>query len=77
MRHLEPTQLTPLTTVLNLLKHLHQFYLEPGTNVSMSRDVQNMGKLVVPYKLHARYLYQAHDCTNHSGVTRMHEHVSS
>lgn len=53
MKHLEPTQLTPVTTVLKLLKHFHQFYLEPDTTVSMSRDVQNMDKLVVPYKLHA------------------------
>ena len=58
-------------------KHMHQFYLEPGTSVLMIRDTTNTPKLVVPYKLRTKYLHQAHDCVNHSGISRMQEHLSS
>ena len=34
-------------------------------------------KLVVPYKLRCRFLYQAHDCSNHSNVTHMRAHLAS
>ena len=53
-------------------KHMHQFYLEPGI-----RDTTNTPKLVVPYKLRTKYLHQAHDCVNHSGISHMQEHLSS
>lgn len=58
-------------------KHLHQFFLEPGTSVLMIRDSKHSPRLVVPYKLRSRYLYQAHEGNNHSGVTRMRELLSS
>lgn len=58
-------------------KHFHQFYLEPGISVLMIRDNQNIPQLVIPYKLCTRYLYQFHDCTNHSGVTCICKHLSS
>ena len=58
-------------------KHMHQFYLEPGTSVLMIRDTTNTPKVVVPYKLRTKYLHQAHDCVNHSGISRMQEHLSS
>ena len=58
-------------------KHLHNFYLEPGTSVLMIRDSTHTPQLVVPYKLRARYLRQAHEGANHSGVTRMRELLSS
>ena len=32
---------------------------------------------VVPYKLRSRFLYQAHNCINHSGITRMRTHLAS
>ena len=48
---------------------MHQFYLEPGTSVLMIRDTTNTPKLVVPYKLRTKYLHQAHDCVNHSGIS--------
>ena len=57
-------------------KHLQNFYLEPGTSVLMIRDSTHTSKLVVPYKLTSRFLYQAHDCINHSGVTRMRAHLA-
>ena len=50
-------------------KHLQNFYLGPGTSVLMSRDSTHTPKLVLSYKLCSRFLYQAHDCINHSGVT--------
>ena len=58
-------------------KHMHEFYLEPGTSVLMISDTINTPKLVVPYKLRAKYLHEAHDCVNHSGISRMQEHLSS
>ena len=60
-----------------LRKQLNQFFLEPGTSVLRVRDSNHSPKLVVPYKLHNRYLHQAHEGTNHSGVTRMHEPLSN
>lgn len=59
-----------------LNKYIHQFYLEPGTSVLMIRDNNHSPKLVVPYKLRPKYLHQAHDCINHSGIARMREHLS-
>ena len=58
-------------------KHLKNFYLEPVTSVLMIRDSTHTPKLVVPYKLRCRFLYQAHDCIDHSGVTRMRVHLAS
>lgn len=58
-------------------KHFNKFYLEPGTSVLMIRDSTHSPRLVVPYKLRSRYLYQAHDCINPSGVTCMRAHLSS
>ena len=43
----------------------------------MIKDTTNTPKLVVPYKLRTKYLHQAHDCVNHSGISRMQEHLSS
>ena len=43
----------------------------------MIRDSNHSPKLVVPYKLRTRYLHQAHECTNHSGITRMRELLSN
>ena len=43
----------------------------------MIRDTTNTPKLVVPYKLRTKYLHQAHDCVNHSGISRMQELLSS
>ena len=60
-----------------LRKHLNQFFLEPSTSVLMIRDSNHSPKLVVPYKLRPRYLHRAHQGTNHSGVTRMHELLSN
>ena len=61
-----------------LRKHLNQFFWgEPGTSVLMIRDSYHSPKLVVPYKLRTRYLHQAHEGTNHSGVTRMRELLSN
>ena len=60
-----------------LKKHMHQFFLEPGISVLMIRDSKHFPKLVVSYKLRARYLYQAHESTNNSGVTHMRELLSS
>lgn len=57
-------------------KHLHQFYLKSGASI-LIQDGQNMPKLLVPYKLSARYLYQAHDCISYTGVTHICEHLSS
>ena len=56
---------------------LDKFFLEPGTSVLMIRDSTHSPRLVVPYKLRSRFLYQAHDCINHSGITRMKELLSS
>lgn len=53
-------------------KHCHQFYLKLA-----ARDSQDMFKLFAPYKLCDRYLYKAYDCTDHSDVTHMCEHLSS
>ena len=43
----------------------------------MISDSNHSSKLVVPYKLRTRYLHQAHEGTNHSGVTRMREFLSN
>ena len=43
----------------------------------MIRDSNHSPKLVVPYKLRTRYLHQAHEGTNHSGLTRMQELLST
>ena len=43
----------------------------------MIRDSNHSPKLVVPYKLRTGYLHQAHEGTNHSGVTRMCELLSN
>ena len=43
----------------------------------MIRDSNHSPKLVVPYKLRTRYLHQAHEVTNHSGITRMRELLSN
>ena len=43
----------------------------------MIRDSNHSPKLVVPYKLFTRYLHQAHESTNHSGVTCMRELLSN
>ena len=58
-------------------KLIDKFYLEPGTSVLMVRDITHSPRLVVPYKLCSRFLYQAYDCINHSGITRMKEPLSS
>ena len=58
-------------------KHLQNFYLEPITSVLVIRDSAHTPKLVVPYKLRSRFLYQVHDCINHSGVTCMHTDLTS
>ena len=58
-------------------KLLDKFFLEPGTSVLMVRDSTHSPRLVVPYKLRSRFLYQVHDCINHSGITRMKELLSS
>jgi len=58
-------------------KHLNKFYLEPGSAVLMVRDGTHSPRLVVPYRLRNKFLYQAHDCINHSGVTRMRAHLAS
>ena len=42
-------------------KHFLNFYLEPGISVLMIRDSTHTPRLVVPYKLHSKFLYQAHD----------------
>ena len=42
-------------------------FLEPDTSV-----LKHSPKLVVLYKLHATYLHQPHEGTNHSGITRNH-----
>ena len=60
-----------------LRKHLTQFFLEPGTSVLMIRDSNHSPKLVMPYKLHIRYLHQAYKGTNHSYVTCMLELLSN
>lgn len=57
-------------------RKLHQFFLEPGTTVLMIRDHKHSPRLVVPYKLRPKYLHQAHDANNHSGITRMQELLS-
>ena len=61
----------------HLRKHLNQFILEPGTSVLMIRNSNHSPKLAVPYKLCTRYLHQAHEGNNHSGVTRMRELLSN
>ena len=43
----------------------------------MIRDSNHSPKLIVPYKLRTRYLHQAHEGTNHPGVTRMRELLSN
>ena len=43
----------------------------------MIRVSNHSPKLVVQYKLCTRYLHQAHEGTNHSGVTRMRELLSN
>ena len=58
-------------------KLIDKFFLELGTSVLMVRDSTHSPRLVVPYKLHSRFLYQAHDCINHSGIIRMKELLSS
>ena len=58
-------------------KLIDKFFLEPGTSVLMVRDITHSPRLVVPYKLCSRFLYQAYDCINHSGITRMKELLSS
>ena len=58
-------------------KLIDKFFLEPGTSVLMVRDSTHSPRLVVPYKLYSRFLYQAHDCINHSGITRMKELLSN
>ena len=58
-------------------KLLDKFFLEPGTSVLMVRDSTHSPRLVVPYKLRSRFLYQAHDCINHSDINRMKELLSS
>ena len=60
-----------------LRKHLNQIFLEPGTSVLMIRDINHSPKLVMPYKLRTRYLHQALEGTNHSGVTHMRELLSN
>lgn len=85
IRALQSTDPRPDTAILDPNDHrtalfnklMHQFYLEPGTSVLMIRDAANTPKLVVPYKLRAKYLHQAHDCVNHSGISRMQELLSS
>ena len=43
----------------------------------MIRNSTHTPKLVVQYTLRCRFLYQAHDCINHSGVTLMRAHLTS
>ena len=43
----------------------------------MIRGSNHSHKLIVPYKLRTRYFHQAHEGTNHSGVTHMHELLSN
>ena len=43
----------------------------------MIRDSNQSPELVVPYKLCTRYLHQAHEGTNHTGVIRMRELLSN
>ena len=58
-------------------KLIDKFFLEPGTSVLMVSDSTHSPRLVVPYKLRCKFLYQAHDCINYSGITRMNELLSS
>ena len=56
---------------------MHYFFLEPDISVLMIRDSKHSPILVSPDKLQTRYLHQAHKSTNHSGVTRIRELLSS
>ena len=54
----------------------HLFYLEPGTEVLMIKRKDGSPQMVIPYSLRAKYLRKAHDGMNHSGFTRMRQHLA-
>ena len=69
--------LTPPHTHTLFKKHFHNFCLEPSTCILMIRNRTYTPSLVVPSKLRSKFLYQTHDCINHSAVTCMRVHLDS
>lgn len=72
-----------LTVMIDLSDHQAVIYQKTPTAVPsrtrnmMVKDSRNTLKHVIPYKPQAKYLHHAHNCINHSDITRMCTHLSN